>query len=119
MAQRDGNTWRIYRDYSPAGVQGEELAYAYPNPYSPERRDFVRFQFRAVESGTVSIGIYNFAMEKVIEISEYVEGDPSYPDRSIKWNGRDSQGEIVANGVYFFRAGTPSGTFWGKIVIIN
>ena len=116
---RDGNFWRIFRSYSPAATGGEDVAYAYPHPFSPDRKDFVRFQFRAESSGEVTVGIYNFSMEKVIEIRESIIGNPDQPDRSIKWDGRDSQGKVVDNGVYFFRAKTPGGTFWGKLVIVN
>lgn len=119
LALRDGNLWRIFRKFSPAGIDGEVAAYAYPNPYSPDRKDFVRFQIRMENSGNARIGIYNFAMEKVIEISENITANAEHPDRSIKWNGKDSDGNTVVNGVYFFRAQTPDGITWGKLVIIN
>ena len=119
LALRDGNLWRIFRKFSPAGIDGEVAAYAYPNPYSPDRKDFVRFQIRMENSGNARIGIYNFAMEKVIEISENITANAEHPDRSIKWNGKDSDGNTVVNGVYFFRAQTPEGITWGKLVIIN
>lgn len=119
LALRDGNSWRIFRKYSPVGIDGEEMVYAYPNPFFPATRDFVRFQIRANSSGKVSIGIYNFAMEKVIQIEEEISGDPQYPDRSIKWDGKDGSGQPVGNGVYFFRADTPAGLYWGKLVVIK
>jgi hypothetical protein len=119
LAMRDGSFWRIFRSYSQAGVDGEDLVYAYPNPYSPDRVEFVRFQYRAAKAGRVTLDIYNFAMEKVIRLEESVAGSEIHPDRSIKWNGKDSEGRTVDNGVYFFRASTPAGKFWGKVVIIN
>ncbi len=119
LALRSGNLWKIFRSYRPAGINGEKQVYAYPNPYSPERKDFVRFQFRAVKGGRVKVSIYTYAMEKIVEITEDIIGDPAFPDRSIKWNGRDPNGRIVENGVYFFRLQSPAGVFWDKIVIVN
>jgi hypothetical protein len=119
LALRESGFWRIFRSYSPAAVNGEEAIYAYPNPFFPKRRDFVRFQYRAVRSGQVALSLYNYSMEKVIEINENVSGNSEYPDRSIKWDGRDASGSLVANGIYFFRATTPDGVYWGKLVIIE
>jgi hypothetical protein len=39
---------------------------------------------------------------------------------SILWNGRDSHGRIVANGVYFYRVTINNDDpFWGKVLIVR
>ena len=68
----------------------------------------------------MNIDIYDFAMDKVIGFTEY-ESSPSgnSPDRSAKWDGRNSRGAVVASGVYFFRVKVEGKVTWGKLVIIN
>jgi flagellar hook assembly protein FlgD len=36
-----------------------------------------------------------------------------------KWDGRNEAGNIVASGVYSFRAEINGKVTWGKIVVIN
>jgi hypothetical protein len=40
-------------------------------------------------------------------------------DLKPKWDGKNSRGDTVASGVYFFRAKVDGKVTWGKIVIIN
>ena len=102
----DGLNWKIFRaDYD----INED--YAYPNPFSPYTHNvlndngYVRFHTNEW-SGTfvIDIDVYNFAMEKV-----YAE---SFDKRiassgTLKWDGRDQQGVIVHNGVYFVKLTYP------------
>jgi flagellar hook assembly protein FlgD len=80
----------------------------------------VRFQYDITRAGEVKIDIYNFAMEKVTSIRTYetAPGADTY-DRSATWDGRDNNGRMVDNGVYFFRANVIGKVSWGKIVVIN
>ncbi len=57
-------------------------------------------------------------MEHVITLEEF-ETSTSSADRSAKWNGRDSDGDLVASGVYFFRANVGGNVSWGKVIVIN
>ena len=68
----------------------------------------------------MTIDIYDFSMDRVATIQEY-EWDPigNTNDRSAKWDGRNDAGDIVASGVYFFRANIEGKITWGKLVIIN
>ena len=44
---------------------------------------------------------------------------------AIKWNGKDSNNKLVANGVYFARlnfSNSPNGTkrdFWDKFIVVK
>jgi len=116
----NGYTWIIYRSFVSTRERKEPAVYAYPNPFSPARGDFLRFQYNISQSGTVKIDIYNFAMEKVVSLreSESAPTQNTY-DRSAYWDGRDSNGRMVDNGVYFFRAEVEGKVTWGKIVVIN
>jgi len=107
----NGNSWRIYRSYQKPGVGKIADAYAYPNPFSPSRHNFVRFK---TFPGEVKIEIYDFAMDKINTIESNAA-----PPSGVHWDGKNSDGDVVASGVYFFRAKTNDKVTWGKIVVIN
>jgi hypothetical protein len=35
------------------------------------------------------------------------------------WDGKDDNGREVATGVYFFKVEMPTGTQWGKVVVLK
>lgn len=118
--ENNGYQWTIFRSFVSTRQRTEPAVYAYPNPFSPARGTFLRFQYNIQQATTVKIDIYNFAMEKVISLQEF-EAVPEQNtfDRSAAWDGRDNNGRMVDNGVYFFRALLDGRKTWGKIVVIN
>jgi len=116
----NGYSWTVFRSFVSTRQRTDPGVYAYPNPFSPERGTQIRFQYDISRAGEIKIDIYNFAMEQVITIREY-ESDPAQNtlDRSANWDGRDNNGRMVDNGVYFFRAEVEGEITWGKIVVIN
>ncbi len=120
VTQDNGYTWTIFRSFVSTRERPDPPVYAYPNPFSPFRHEYVRFQFDVTEATDVQIDILNFAMEKVITLqSDQVAPQQGNFDRSLFWDGRDANGRMVDNGVYFFRARVGNRVSWGKIVIIN
>ena len=120
----DGLNWRIFRAEYDINED-----YAYPNPFSPYTHNvlndngYVRFHTNEW-SGTfvIDIDVYNFAMEKV-----YAE---SFDKRiassgTLKWDGRDQQGVIVHNGVYFIKLTYPDNQsskpspHWVKLIVVK
>jgi photosystem II stability/assembly factor-like uncharacterized protein len=122
LARTDNNgfSWTVFRSFISTRQRPDPPVYAYPNPFSPERGTEIRFQYDLTRAGEVKIDIFNFAMEKVISIRE-IQGNISANnyDRSTSWDGRDNNGRMVDNGVYFFRAEFEGKVNWGKIVVIN
>ncbi|MEJ2052064.1 MAG: hypothetical protein P8Y60_19905 [Calditrichota bacterium] len=116
----NGYNWTIFRSFVSTLERQNPPVYAYPTPFSPERETILRFQYDVTQAGEVSIDIFNFAMEKVITIrkQEFAPTQNSF-DRSATWDGRDNNGRMVDNGVYFFRAKVEGKVSWGKIVVIN
>jgi hypothetical protein len=116
----NGNSWTVDRSYVSTSEREEPKTYAYPSPFSPSRDDYIRFQFHISQASEVVIDIYDWGMDKVATIREF-ETDPggNVPDRSAKWDGRNTRGDIVASGVYFFRVEIEGRTTWGKLVVIN
>ncbi|MFZ0389040.1 MAG: hypothetical protein WAN36_01170 [Calditrichia bacterium] len=116
----NGYNWTVYRSVVSTRQRTEPSVYAYPSPFSPARETQVRFQYDITSAGTVQIDIFNFAMEKVITIyeNEMAPSGDTY-DRSASWDGRDNNGRMVDNGVYFFRVEVEGRVEWGKLVVIN
>jgi len=94
----DGSNWQIFRaEYDPTEL------YAYPNPYSPYSHNvldgdgYVRFHTSEVVSYTIEMSIYNFALGIVFK-KKY---DRRSGTESLRWDGKDQNGKLVDNGVYF------------------
>ncbi len=111
-----GYTWWIGRVFISDTVRGQPKTYAYPNPYSPQRYNAVRIQYYLPSAGTVTITVYNFAMEKAGTIVKNVSR-PSGDNYEL-WDGRFG-GSVMANGVYFYHVEKPGGDAWGKIAILD
>jgi len=121
----NGRTWNILRGSKKAGENGEPRTYAYPNPFSPFRQNqirddgHVRFQYNTTRSTQVTVKVFDFAMELVAEVVSQKER-PAAGQYAEIWNGRNTRGDIVANGVYFYRIDlSGEGTFWGKVMVLD
>ena len=116
-------TWRIHRSHQPAGRDDQPDTYAYPNPFSPRRGQFTRFQIAATQPIVASFGIWNFAMEPVFKSGQVVLSGSGTEDMTgygaLRWDGKNSEGRTVANGVYFYRVKADDNTWWGKIMVLD
>jgi hypothetical protein len=73
-----------------------KLHSAYPNPFNPT----VNISFSLAEPGYTNIIIYNILGQDVRSlVDEYKDAG----EHVIVWDGKDSRGEQVATGVYFYR----------------
>ena len=117
-----GASWEIFQ----TEYDSTEF-YAYPNPFSPLNHNqlsgegYVRFHTGEIFNTQVELDIFNFAMEKVfqkkINLNNY--------NGALKWNGKDLNGNLVHNGVYFIRlkyASSPTKrptAFWDKLIVVK
>jgi len=125
LSKDNGYTWRIFRSFKSTSLSSEPKTYAYPNPFSPLRHNmygedgYVRFQYHTDQSTTVSVKVYDFGMnlvKTVVENKTRTVGG----DYAEVWNGRNDLGEIVANGVYFYKVKLRGKSpFWGKVMVVN
>ena len=120
----DGRNWKIFR-----AEYDKDEDYAYPNPFSPYTHNviggdgYVRFHTNEW-SGTfvIDFDIYNFALEKVFAGSFDRRVASS---GALKWNGRDTQGRLVNNGVYFVKLTYPENQtskpspHWVKLIVVK
>ena len=117
-----GSSWTIFQtEYDSMDF------YAYPNPFSPLNHNqlggegYVRFHTGAIINTQIELDIYNFAMEKVY----HHNFDLNTYNGSLKWNGRNNNGILVDNGVYFIRMKySPSVNkspqyFWDKLIVVK
>jgi len=99
-------------------IEPNTNTYAAPNPFSPKDGQ-TRLIYSLARSADVTIDIYDFASRHVRTLisAERREGPRNHGDN---WDGRDDDGDTVANGVYFFRVETSAGDqAFGKVVVLN
>lgn len=125
LSINNGQTWKIFRSFKPTSLPSEPKTYAYPNPFSPQRHNVfggegqVRFQYHTTKSTTVTVKVYDFGMNLVKKVVEYKPRTVA-GDYAEVWNGRNELGEIVANGVYFYKIKLQGqSAFWGKVMVLN
>ena len=116
VSEDNGNTWYMIEAYEPSSDSSNDT-YAYPNPFSPQKFGEVKIQFKLNKNSQVTCEIFNFAMEKVRTVisSEYYEAGESY----MVWDGKDSYGKTVANGVYYYIIRYDDEKVWNKIIIFE
>ena len=112
-----GKNWQVYRSNYDAGK-----VYAYPNPFSPYEHNqlgsegYVHIHASVRTSFVVTMDIYNFAMEPVIN-KKFDRRQAS--TGSLKWNGKDKNGRRVDNGTYFIRLEYDQKIKWIKLIVIK
>ncbi len=111
-----GDTWTIYRTYEK--VAGLNKTYAYPNPFSPWLEvSRIHYSIENIQS-KVTIEIFDFSMRKVRTLISNAprSGKKEYDEI---WDGRDDAGNVVPNGVYFYRIKIDDKEMYGKILVVQ
>ncbi len=68
----------------------------YPNPFNPN----TNISFSLAEEAEVSLIIYNSRGRRVITL---MDNNLAAGNHSIRWNGKDANGNIVGSGLFFYR----------------
>jgi len=84
----------------------------YPNPFNPE----TTIIYFLPADGKVKLIIYNLRGEKVKELTS---GFQTRGWKKVIWDGRNSQGEKVASGIYLCRLQTEEGTETIRMVLLK
>ena len=89
----------------------------YPNPFNPET--WIPYQLN--QESEVSLSIYSSDGQLVrrIELGLKTAGNYQTSDRSIYWDGRNTNGEQVSSGIYFYRLETSDYSQTRKMVILK
>ncbi len=116
-------TWKVYFASQPLASSSD--AYAYPNPFNP-RTDVLKIKYSTNGTEPVTIRILNFSMQVVKTIIQDANrGNPIHVVDSSSgtidyWDGTDQAGNIVPNGVYFYRIDVGSQKpVYGKILVLQ
>jgi hypothetical protein len=112
-----GSEWNILRAYTPLTSRTE--GYAYPNPFTP-RLETIRIHYATERSQSlVTIEVFDFGMNRVRTVVRDATrtGVSEFDER---WDGKTDAGDIVKNGVYFYRVALDGGEpMWGKIMVLQ
>jgi hypothetical protein len=110
-----GENWVVSRAFQP--LPGTGSAYAYPNPFSP-RSEFTRVHYTTgAAGGSVSIELFDYGMNRVRTL---LSDASRTGERDELWDGRNDAGDIVPNGVYFYRVViNDQDPVWGKIMVLQ
>jgi hypothetical protein len=114
--------WQLFRAEVPVNPEepSEEVpdvsTYAYPNPFVPSRDQLVRIAYELQQARTVTVTIYDFAMNKVRTITEQ-KSDAGQQETT--WDGTDDRGLRVPTGTYFYRVDLGDNMVQGKILLAN
>jgi ligand-binding sensor domain-containing protein len=118
----DGQTWGFLRFSAPTGFLDQVSTYAYPNPFSPSREELgVKIRYSLHSEAVVTIKIYDWSLHLVKTIAAgRVTPEENGQELLEFWDGRNDDGQIVANGVYFYTIETDrGGEAFGKIVVLD
>jgi hypothetical protein len=82
------------------GAGFEEYVHNYPNPFRAGSQ-VTRIAYTMDNAGPVKVTIFDVTGELVYE-KQYASGEPGTGEgpQEITWDGRNSQGEVVRNGIY-------------------
>jgi uncharacterized repeat protein (TIGR02543 family) len=92
--------------------QQTQLGQNYPNPFNPE----TTIPYQLNESSHVRLEIHNFLGQHVITLVN----EPQPPGHHlVNWNGNDSNGNIMASGIYIYRLATNDNVIQTKKFILT
>ena len=94
-----------------------QLLANYPNPFNPE----TWIPYELATDTEVRITIYNAqgVVIRTLQLGQQSAGYYTDRERAAYWDGRNSQGEQVASGVYFYQLETDEMSALRKMVILK
>ncbi len=89
----------------------------YPNPFNPE----TWIPYHLATSAHIVINIYDAkgVLVRVLPLGQQPAGYYTRQSRAAYWDGKNTLGETVASGVYFYQLETDTGSLLRKMVIVK
>jgi hypothetical protein len=110
--------WKVYFASQP--LKSDRETYCYPNPFSPRQEQLKIKYSTGGKQASVTIRIYDFGINYVRTViqnaprNRTIEGAPEF------WDGRDDNGNLLPNGVYFYRVDIDNEEpLFGKIIYMQ
>jgi len=109
--------WKIYR--ACGTINEDSKSFAAPNPFSPAYEVTRIFYKTGKTSAKITIKIFDFGMNSVRTVIQNAVRTSTEELFTI-WDGKNNDGYIVANGVYFYRIEIDDDDAqWGKIILMQ
>jgi cytoskeletal protein CcmA (bactofilin family) len=96
-------------------VTSLELTQNYPNPFNPS----TTISYNVDASGMVSLKVYDIMGRLVRTLVDNHRSSGNLGGYSVVWDGKDSQGQQVAAGLYIYSLQTPGGNMTKKMVLMK
>ena len=109
---KSGYSATVVTDIEPVVPDNYFSLKSYPNPFSST----VTIEYTLLESGNVSIKIYNIAGQLV---STLVNEEKPAGQHSVQWNCKDNNEQDVNAGIYFYRIETGKLTQTNKLLLMK
>ncbi|MCK5051826.1 MAG: T9SS type A sorting domain-containing protein [Candidatus Cloacimonetes bacterium] len=93
-------------------VAATQLNSNYPNPFNP----VTNISYSIVETGNVTIEVYNLRSQLVKTLVNDVKGTGDY---TATWDGTDNSNKLVSSGVYFYKMKTSNYTATKKMILMK
>lgn len=110
--------WKLF--FAAQNLTSAGETYCYPNPFSPRQDNLKIIYSTGGESLPVTITIYDFSfnyVNTILQNAVRIRGNDGPPDF---WDGRDSSGNYVPNGVYFYRVEVEGkDPVFGKVIVLQ
>lgn len=98
----------------PARAWQTRLEQNYPNPFNPSTR--ISYEIENGAPSRVSLTVYDVTGARVRTLVDDTVRPGQY---FATWDGRNTHGEAVSSGVYFYRLATPTRTLTRKMVLLK
>ena len=89
----------------------------YPNPFNPET--WIPYQLNRASEVSLSVYSSEGKLVKQIDLGLKPAGNYQTTERAIYWDGRNTNGESVSSGVYFYRLQAGNFSQTRKMVILK
>jgi photosystem II stability/assembly factor-like uncharacterized protein len=110
--------WKIYFASKP--LTSNDDTYCYPNPFNPRQEELkIKYSTNGSDEN-ITIRIFDFSFNYVRTIIQNVTRNRDLEGAPEFWDGRDDNGNYVANGVYFYRIEIgDKDPLFGKILVLQ
>lgn len=99
---------------APARAYTTRLEQNYPNPFNPSTR--IAYEIEDGAKGRVTLVVYDVTGARVRTL---VDAPARTGLHTVSWDGRNSAGQSVGSGIYFYRLATPARAFTRKMVLLK
>jgi hypothetical protein len=111
-------TWKIF--FASKNLESNNETYCYPNPFNPRQEELkIKYSTGGSEEN-VTIRIFDFGFNYVSTVIQNVSRNRDLEGTPEFWDGKDENGNIVPNGVYFYRVDVgDNNAVYGKILVMQ